>query len=330
MLLLLVFFNLYIISSLHGMNHYDHQWCNTLNAPYTIFFQGLMASQLQLAKYTQKFTATTGQDVCASDKSIDIVFKPFIGKELDEVIPWHPSMTMVQKLQASVSYYLQQQYYEYKVGPPTRQYDISGHAIDFSKINIGQEADIKEHKRKYDLFTQKYPGRSCILFGVARGAAATFRAAIKYQYPARLIILEGCFDDVETMLKQKFPCSHDFISAALQAFTQYDPDVQRLDLLVKNFPANIPVVFINSFKDEEVPYKCARNLAIQLAKRRQNEVYLITLYNAAHATYTMDNEFDRNRYQAGLHAIFKKYNLPYILSYAQQGKEFMQDLLITP
>lgn len=56
---------------------------------YTVYYQGMMSSQTQLAKYVGRkgFVSTTGEHVTIGDKGIEVILRPWIGKELDEVIP---------------------------------------------------------------------------------------------------------------------------------------------------------------------------------------------------------------------------------------------------
>ena len=65
----------------------DNKWINQKNCDIrTLYFQGIFSSQVQLAKYTgnRGFVATTGEHVRCKNAP-EIIYQPYIGKELDEV-----------------------------------------------------------------------------------------------------------------------------------------------------------------------------------------------------------------------------------------------------
>lgn len=305
------------------------EWINTENAPATIFFQGNANSQIQLANYTREFITTTGQHItCPPHQRIDIVYQSFIGKELDEVIPLSATNNIVEKTYGALSALIQHYVYHYKVSKADEE-NIAGHSINIKKLNLGQQGDVLEHKAKYDLFKTTYPTRNFILFGISRGAATTFNAEALYKYPAKILVLEGCFTSVGDVLTKRYGRLRSYIEKILEKLTSYSRTGYSPISLVDKFPANIPVVFISSMLDKEVPYELTHKLAHTLAARKKNDVYLITLKHSSHSGYALDHEEDRNYYQTCIHAIYKKYNLPYIEHYAEAGEKYLQEMLIS-
>jgi hypothetical protein len=322
---------LLLFLSLHSIEAgRQEEWTNTHNAPYTIFFQGNASSQVQLAKYLPEFITTTGQKAsCPEHKRINIIFKPFIGKELDEVKPLSNKLSSTDKAYATFNAKIQRYWYGYTLtqSKPNDE-DISGHAVNVKKINLGQDIDIAEHKTRYALFKKQHPDAQCILFGISRGAATTFNSEALHKFPAQLIILEGCFTTVTDVLQKRYGKLHTLAQRLLTRFTSYNPQGHSPADLCKDFPAGIPVVFISSKKDREVHYELTHKLAHTLAAQKQNDVYLITLDNSSHSGYALDNQTDRQKYQACMHAIYKKYNLPYIEQYALEGEKYVPDCLL--
>jgi len=206
---------------------------------------------------------------------------------------------------------------------------VCGHYSRLSAVNFAQDRDLSNHKRKFDACAQIYPNIPKILYGVSRGAATTFRACAQRAddyADVRLVILEGCFDNVSHNLKARFPtlCSftgvHYLMHETLTLITSYKKDGGSPLDDVARFPKNLPVAFITSEADDVVPAECTKELVAALVKAGHKEVYFLRLKASSHSKYMMDNEADAAAYQYFVHALYKKYNLPYIEAYAQQGQ----------
>jgi hypothetical protein len=73
-----------------AMVSYITDWTFPQGAPiYTVYFQGAGASQTQLAKYvgSKGFLSTTGERVSIGERGIEVIHSPWIGRELEEIIP---------------------------------------------------------------------------------------------------------------------------------------------------------------------------------------------------------------------------------------------------
>lgn len=81
---------------------------------------------------------------------------------------------------------------------------------------------------------------------------------------------------------------------------------------------------MTSRNDTLVPSELPKRLARMLVDAGHQQVYLLELDQASHPGYTKDNAQDAAKYQAFLHALYKKYSLPHIPEYAQQGHEVLQ------
>ena len=304
------------------------QGCTSVH---TVFYQGIFASQTQLAQYTPYIHTTTGHVVRASKKcSIDIVQHPFIGKEIEEVVS-ASRMGMVDSAQSLVLNLLEKYHFGYKIKRISKNSKIDGSAfaIDFSKIDLAQERSIEQFHEKYMLWQQQYPNTECILFGVSRGAATVFNALATHKYPARMAVLESCFGSIAEIMRHGNPKNYLPILDIIARVTNFTIDGPSPRALLDEFPPDIPVVFISSYKDQRVPYHSTRNVAYLLACKKRNPVYLISLKKSAHGQYTASNAADRDYYQSTMHAIYRKHNLPYITSFADAGQQYLQECCIS-
>jgi hypothetical protein len=164
----------------------------------------------------------------------------------------------------------------------------------------------------------------CILYGVSRGAATTFNALCTHQYSnVRLVILEGIFDSIPTMLPIRFPRTSSLALSALERLTSFRRDGPSPITLAEKCPAHIPLVFISSKIDTEVPLASTRKLIDYLMKRGQNAIYHLVLDRSSHAGYPLENAQDRTAYATLLHAIYRRYRLPHIVRLADAGRSLL-------
>jgi hypothetical protein len=308
----------------------------------TIYYQGMLESQTQCARYTGRrgFLATTGEHV-VSNRSIDVICTPYIGLEIDEVTPERPLKSVFKKwwrlgnIWTCIHYGLnivRNKRRDIKVLPQgSAQQTIMGHSIDLKKVNIAQLGDVNNHKRKEEKlvaeYGQAYPK---ILYGVSRGAATTFNAAAMNHYNnVRLVVLEGCFDSLDGLAPVRWPLLYNtglFSCASwlLEAMTSYQRNGISPIGNVATFPKDVPVLFISSRTDKEVPYVCTQRLAKALVKAGHEQVYFLSLNKSSHVGYMCDDAQDKILYEQVVHALYQKLNLPYIPGLAAQGAELLE------
>ena len=322
----------------------------------TVYYQGMSSSQTQAAKYTgpQGFISPTTGEHIACTKSINIVKDVWVAPEIDEVIPaparrnW---ISLVMQPRALV-YNVWQRSHEIISGisnhisgikvvnntPQAIDKTISSHSLILSKVNIAQDGDLANHRRRFDSLRQEHPDAEVIFMGVSRGAATTFQsvALLNKENPdllnnAKLIHLEGCFDSVDNAARTRHPwllkydCMFNGAGRLLEKLTSFKRNGSAPIKLVTDFPKNIPVAFITSVIDREVPHSCTKNLVKNLLAAGHQDVYLLELKNSSHPRYMMDDATDSANYQHFMHALYKKYNLPYIPDCADKGKELLDN-----
>jgi len=316
---------------------------------FTIFYQGLFCSQDQIANYTTGNFLTTTNELVHSKKGIEIIQNPFIGKEIEEVMLC-PSKSVPEKntcLEGKSSWErfqikLQLIYLKYRsklYGLETKPLEPRHHgpslkSVYFQRalINIGQEGDVQNHRQKFELCEFLHPNAGFILFGASRGAVTTFNSIASYHYQnVKLVILESCFYSLEDLLYHRFSFCRKSLrlrKALLQLleiiFPRFSRDHNMTPFrLIDYFPENIPVVFITSRKDGIVPVETTVNIAKELSLRNRNPVYLLVLCRSSHNMYPIHNSTDQRIYLRFIHALYRKYDLPFIPQHATLGQEIL-------
>lgn len=320
----------------------------------TVYFPGMGCCFFtQIARYTgpEGFITPQGERVYCTQGIHTIKNPCLIDAESDEIEHCKPVESWISLCNPLVAFnFIWKNYYftmtsrdrlKYgvKVENVSHAESVCGHYSPFSATNFAQHRDIQNHKRKYDACAENHPKAPKILYGVSRGAATTFRAcalhADTYE-DVRLVILEGCFDNVPHNLRARFPtlCSipglYSLFHDLLTKVTCYKKDGGSPLDDVERFPKHLPVAFITSEIDRVVPAECTKNLVQALVNAGHQEVYLLTLKASSHSKYMMDDPQDAADYQHFIHALYKRYNLPYIEEYANQGQSLLEASRILP
>jgi len=209
---------------------------------------------------------------------------------------------------------------------------LQGVVFDMSKMDIGQEGDIRNHVEKFRLCQQLHPDASFILYGASRGAITTFNSlALNHFDNVRLVVLEGIFYSFDDAMCKRFAIcrrsewARDTLRRTFQRlFPQHSFDSWLKPCnLIEHFPPNIPVAFIASDGDRYIPTASTERLALELASLNRNPVYLLTLKKASHNFFTLHNPEDSLTYLRFMHALYRKHGLPFIPEYAEDGKELV-------
>lgn len=313
----------------------------------TIFYQGLGESQTQLSKYVgpRGFIATTGEHVVCQ-RGIDIIERPFVGREIDEVVlrrnvnSKYPLFTYIKEaIRHPVRTIFELRNWMHNrldgitIKQPVAQNcteTINAHSLILKRVSIGQDNDIANHQMRYDQCVGQHPGSDLVFFGPSRGAATTFSALAANPYDLnkiRLIILEGCFDTVPHVLKMRHPWLlglegvRNVALRVLARMTGFKLNGRSPLSLVDSFPVGVPVIFITSAVDTSVNPRCTQCLIDALKRRGSNPIYKLMLKRSSHPHYMMDDTEDTENYRDCLHALYRRLNLPYIPEYAQSGEQ---------
>jgi len=331
-------FTILVVQMMIVTNCLPENWVNPRQKDVqTIYFQGIFASQAQIAKYTgsRGFVATTGEHVRCC-RAPDLILQPFVGKELDEVDlkcvfqknRFEDMCLAYLKCVGAPAYSIQKMISDSRnnkwgisTEPPLSKETVKSFSINWKKCDLGQNGDIAEHKRRYEICMQEHPDSDVILYGASRGAATTFNAAALNKYDTsriKLVVLESCYDSIPSILRAWYPrmCSQVkicfFIQKILSFCTGYRYDGVSPEKVIDSFPSEVPVVFITSKVDTIVPHRCTTHIAQMLAERGKNAVYLLELQYSPHPEYAIYNDEDKELYQCFMHTLYKKFNLPHI------------------
>lgn len=330
-------------------------WINPhSNTVQTVFYQGMNTAQTQGAKYTgdHGFIATTGEHV-VNKHGIDVIQNIFVKPEIDEVLPasnapfkWshvtiHPKALFYascRKLCHIVTHGITN-ITGTRVTAPTHYtptHTIAAYALDVSKINIGQEGDIANHKRRFEQCRKEHPNAAIIAYGVSRGASTTFESLAQMNKESKdlssvkLCVVEGCFDSVPHVMQTRYYESvKRLLTSIVTKVSSFKADGPAPIKMVQDFPKHIPIAFITSRKDKEVPMTCTQTLIDALRKAGHSNIHVLILEKASHPNYMWHNFADRNIYQNFIHALYAKYNLPHIPEYAQAGKDIVERSKVT-
>lgn len=309
----------------------------------TIFYQGIYSSQIQLAKYLSPkgFISTTNEKI-ECKKGVPLIINPFIGKEIDEIEPFEFSfLNLINpfKILSYIFAYIGRvnnyiDVVSVKSTIEERNTDIGSfkdkgtlktHFINFMKFNFGQLNDIANHYCKYIQCLSEYPDTNIILWGVSKGAATTLNAFAKNNYESvKMIVLEGCFTDIESVFKYwslnrewydpNFIIAKAFLWLLKYDLLKYIIDYQSQDSFnpinnVHLVPHHIPVILITSDIDKVVPTSHTLELYNKLLELNHPNVHLLQLKKSRHHAYTFDNEEDYTRYYNFIHDLYKKYGI---------------------
>lgn len=323
---------------------YASEWvCPNGQEAFVIYYQGAGCSQVEATKYqvNRLLHLNLTHEEAMAHKGIDICHHLWVWPELPEVQPatvkkknWintllHPFKTWQEESVKEL--YQERGVHIMRSASASKKQTLAAHSIDWGKTYFGQESEVAYHHNRVSAKCSLEDGEPFqhIWMGSSRGAAVTFLAAayaakknLPFLSQVRLILLEGCYASIAHALRTKYQSS--FKAAAVEnlmaLLTAYKKDgVAPIDM-VRHFPKNIPVAFITSKKDKQVPLSETKLLVDALIKAGHDDVYLLTLENAPHGAYVYDNAEDAQRYACFVHRLYAMYNLPHITEYAYQGK----------
>lgn len=300
---------------------------NKKNCSY-IFAPGLTSTEMQLAKYLPYFKASTGE-IISSNSGIHTVNMPIDICKFAE-INFQPLKDKEKMSIFNPSRYLYYFFNNYSSGKFSVNVEkqarlklaktLTSYTILVSKINIGQKQDVKCLAKTYSDHIAKFSDNNIILYGASRGAAAVFNFLAKYKpKQVKAVILEGIFDSVHNLLRQKIGFLHHLVENLLMLLTSYKKDGMAPINNVSKIPKDIPILLITSRVDESVPYHCTLNLYRALKANNHEKVYILVLNRSCHVGYICDDKEDKEIYEAVVHAFYKHFNLPYDKNLSKKG-----------
>ncbi|GEM_PF-3175230 len=208
---------------------------------------------------------------------------------------------------------------------------IRQHVIDPFKINIAQDDDVRIYSNVLaDSLQREQQGKisKAILYGVSRGSATVFETFAQLDAQGKsdnigAVVCEGIFDSVPNIIENAPFIQRTKLQALMAlGITRFKKDgMSPLSMLEKIVDKDKPIALITSKIDEEVPYQNTLNVYTKLRERGHTNVHILVLEKSAHHEYSLGLE--KEKYQAFMHAFYRKYNLPYIKRFADSGEEYV-------
>lgn len=310
-----------------------------------VYSHGLNASELQAGKYIPEFTASTDEVIKrAPDKGITVLQEPVSAPNFAEIRLRNNHDKLINPLTCfkraiyAFARYAHLKYYGVYVDKMlTKTNSLAGYWVNPFALNIGQEQDVailentynKHINEQRNLHPDKEIGVVC--YGASRGAATTFNFLAKHKpVHAKIAVLEGCFDSVEHVLQNRYGLLASIFGASrlgkfLSCLCKYRPHGLSPINLVAEFPKDVPVLFITSRKDREVPMECTLELVDRLRKTGHHDVHLLILEHSSHPAYMYDHPEDTLKYAQAVHAFYKKYGAPYNQALAYDGEKYLNN-----
>lgn len=323
-----------MVTPLFGMHDDDKKPISTL------FCHGLNAGPAQAARYIpEHISSITGEKITCNE-GISVLQGPVTAPAMPEIqlqksdTKWS-LYNVLQKINGWRNGRKHHKAYGIHIEPFLQNatgITLNAHTINTAKTNIGQEADIETLHSAYTSHLKEYPNHDSIVCGGSRGAAAAFCMMCRHKPAVKAVVLEGCFDSIPSMLAARYSWlvgkrGVTVIESILERCMAYKKTGISPISVAGNWPANVPLLFVTSDKDEQVTSACTKNLIAALKKNVPNaHVHLVTLRNASHSRYTCDNKADKEIYENAVHAFYKKYGISHDASKAEKGAQFLVEV----
>jgi predicted esterase len=302
----------------------------------TIFAPGVLHDESAIIQFCKTFKTLNGE-VLESKTGIELIdsnhcctcnFSEVVIPEQSLENPKHKvfSKGVLPRLFYRLGTRLRHWRHRKKFGPEPNHRPKKFH-LDLTRLNIAQESDQLILAEAYDKNIRPRRRNIIVIYGFSRGAATTFNfMARKYKQQkkqcVKAVILQGCFDSIDNTMGR---LKRGFLNRMLPNFSDAHNQRQEPIHVVRDFPRDIPVLFITSERDELVPYKSTCALAHALRNSGHSNVYLLILKESPHSRYTSHNEKDTHTVECVVHAFYKKYKVSYIGTLAKGGKEMLEE-----
>ena len=205
--------------------------------------------------------------------------------------------------------------------------------VNYKETSFGQPNEIERLHSAYDKAKKwafnRWDDCNIILFGLSRGASNLgIFAGTRTLEHVKAIILESPYytmgEVIANMLQKNnlgwVPLSYGE-SVAEFIFKKYDRYGKSPATTVENIPSDMPILIVCSKEDGLVPYASSINVYKKLLNSGHKHVYILILDHGQHAKILSGQ--DGQKYQSVVHAFYKKYNLPYDSSSAEEGENIL-------
>jgi hypothetical protein len=303
-----------------------------------LYAPGMSGSEIAMARYCPQFTASTGEKI-TSKSGGHVIDQPHSAVTFPEIDLRKPTHFTLNPITAYINYLRRQMMplvqramqdlLDFTVEDnPQNAHSVAQYNLDLSKANLGQKPDIKALQASYQEHIQQHSDTSVVLYGDSRGAATIFNFIALYD-PAEVkaAVLEGIYDSLPHLVKHfiysdKTPTQEKIISRIMRlVMAGYKKDGIDQRECAEIIADNIPLLFVISLKDGQVPTQSAFYLYNRLHARGHKKVHLLMLKNSFHPAYMLHDQQDKITYETVVHAFYKHYGLPHNSALAAQGEQ---------
>ena len=201
------------------------------------------------------------------------------------------------------------------------------------QVNLGQDVDIDRLNLVYNIIVEQYPEASIVLVALSRGSVTAINFMAKYK-PEKIkaVVLESPFDTyksiIEHLLKRHYVSWVPGLKKAgcyifEKIFPKFDPKGVLPKDQAKNFPKDVPVMFIHSKEDELIPIESSERLYYEAQGAGNKNTYLIKLSSGRHA-HLLQESAEREDYINAVHAFYQQHDLPHDNERASKGLDLLK------
>jgi hypothetical protein len=302
-----------------------------------LYAPGLMATEMAMGRYCPEFTAITGEKFTFK-KGGHVIGQPHravIFPEIDLRKPtyftFNPITWYINKIRDDLFplfFRIFRDTYKFEVEEnPNSPLSVINYTFNFGQANGGQKEDIKAiHTTYHDLLKQN-PDVQIVVYGDSRGSAALFNFLAQHNPSnVKAAVLESVYDDMDHYIKHLFYTDkdektenrlHNIYSLLVGKFKRKGMSARKSAEIITD---DTPKLLVGSLRDSLVAPQCVIYLYKRLIERGHKQVHLLMLKSSSHPGYMLDNQEDKEVYEAVVHAFYKHYNLPHNKQKAMLGK----------
>lgn len=301
-----------------------------------LYCPGIFATEMAMGRYCPKFTAVTGESF-AFKKGGHVIGQPHtavIFPEIDLRKPnyftFNPITAYINRIRADLFPIFSRIFkntYDFEViENPNSKLSVINYGFNFGQANDGQTKDIKALHKAYHEHLEKYPNTGIVAYGDSRGANVWFNFIAEY-HPTQVkaAVLESITDDMDHQIKHLFFIDKgeaaesrllNLYSWIVGSFKKNGPSARKNAEIITD---DIPLLLVASLADGIVAPEGVVYIYNRLRERGHQKVHLLMLNKPSHPGYMLDNNEDKENYEAVVHAFYKHYNLPHNSAKAKAG-----------
>jgi hypothetical protein len=302
-------------------------------ATYYIFAPGIFSSEHQALKYTNAYTASTGQVLRSAHGFELIQGATTLACNFAEIL--FPNQIWLfnglrQRINTVALSILNKSnaYYQIEIEEAADVLNtLKPYYIALWRLNFGQELDCRLLKNTIEQMLITSKEQPLVLYGVSRGAAAFINCLGIFKQlhsvsSIKAIVLESCFDSVTRVSPWTFFLSYICPFYNPKGICPINSGIINSFVEFCNRHA-IPVLVIASEHDKRVPLKNTKRVVQALKDAGLKNLCFLQLKEVTHSDYLSGNAAMAAHYQEVVHAFYKQSGVAYIPAFAECGADLL-------